>query len=411
MKHTFYLKKPSDSKLTLIYFSCYFKLENKKFVYSTGEKILPNNWDKSNNRPFMKGKNKAVNSNSIQIQLDRYSHKFQQLIETHTIINEEFNSSTLKNEFDKEFKKETTRFNHFFDTYNQFLEYNKKMNSWAGATLKKYETLEKILLEFEQVKKYTLTFSKINDIFLSEFTDFCYTNRGHNTNTFRRNLGLFKTFMNWSFTRKFTYNSSYMSFQKPKAIIPKMFSLSLDEVKSIFLAEIESEKLVKIRDTFVLQCLTGLRYNELPRINKATIKGSSLHLKETKDLTKQERIIPLAEIALNIIKKYDYNIPAISNQKYNDYIKDVVAIAGINYEVEVPIIRGKKQEFVKVNIADKISSHSARSSFITNMKNKGIPDKTIMSMTGHRDLKTFLTYYRVNDVSTYDAVQKVFGNL
>ena len=41
MKQTFFLRKPKGEKETLILFSCYFKSEQKQFVYSTRESIIP----------------------------------------------------------------------------------------------------------------------------------------------------------------------------------------------------------------------------------------------------------------------------------------------------------------------------------------------------------------------------------
>ncbi|WP_231632512.1 hypothetical protein [Mangrovimonas sp. TPBH4] len=63
MKGTFNLRKPKDTKPTLIVFSAYFKTERKKFVYSTGESILPSEWDFENRQPNnLKGREEIPNS-------------------------------------------------------------------------------------------------------------------------------------------------------------------------------------------------------------------------------------------------------------------------------------------------------------------------------------------------------------
>ena len=59
MKHTFFLKEPNSTKETLILFTCYFKEERKKFVYSTGEFIKPTYWNKSTKSPFASGAKKS----------------------------------------------------------------------------------------------------------------------------------------------------------------------------------------------------------------------------------------------------------------------------------------------------------------------------------------------------------------
>jgi len=45
------------------------------------------------------------------------------------------------------------------------------------------------------------------------------------------------------------------------------------------------------------------------------------------------------------------------------------------------------------------------------MRNKGIADKTIMSITGHKDLKTFNMYHKVNDDAKLNAVLEVFNSM
>ena len=57
---------------------------------------------------------------------------------------------------------------------------------------------------------------------------------------------------------------------------------------------------------------------------------------------------------------------------------------------------------------ERISSHTARRSFITIMKNKKIPDKVIMSYTGHRSLEVFNKYYKPNNEDRKDFMQTVW---
>lgn len=121
MKHTFFLKesqKRIGRKESLILFSCYFKEEEKKFVYSTGEKIKPFEWNFEENRPKLKGKLKNAYASTIQTQLGRYSKTFKEIKSLCKDINESFTSQLLKEEFKKEFKKVSTSKNLFFDAYD-----------------------------------------------------------------------------------------------------------------------------------------------------------------------------------------------------------------------------------------------------------------------------------------------------
>ena len=58
---------------------------------------------------------------------------------------------------------------------------------------------------------------------------------------------------------------------------------------------------------------------------------------------------------------------------------------------------------------ERISSHTARRSFITVMKNKRVPDKVIMEITGHKSLEVFNKYYKPNDEQKTEFMQEVWS--
>jgi len=411
MEHTFFLKEPKSVKKSIIIFSCYFNREGKQFKYSTGEKIHPKHWSFTSNRPKLKGKQKDVNSSSIVFQLNRYTNKFEETEALFSKTNEDFTSKALKETFDVEFKRVSKGKNLFFEAYDDFTEEKIKRKEWKPSTIKRYKNIKNHLVEFEKKKKYKLTFSKINNKFYTEFIDYCYTTLDHNTNTFSRNIGLFKTFMFWALKEKYTYNESFKDFVKPERVITKEVALTIDQVKTIFEFVPKSRALERVKDIFVFQCLTGLRYGELKLINERTVLGNRLIIQEEKDVTKEPREVPLFDISNYILKKYNYNLPLLSNQKQNEFIKDVFEEAEFTFDVEYSRTKNKIQETIVKPFNKRISTHTARRSFVTIMKKKGIADKTIMNMTGHKDLKTFNTYYKVDNIAKVDAINLAFGSL
>ncbi len=411
MTHTFYLKEPKSKKKSLIYFSCNFKEEGKKFVYSTGEKLLVEHWSKENNQPKLKGKIKDPNASTIQYQLNRYSKSFEDTESLCKVSGKNFTSLLLRDAFDKEFKKVSTKKNLFFDIYDLFTLEKQQRKEWKPATVKRYKNIKNHLENFQLIKKYKLTFSKINEDFYTKFLDYCYTDLNHYSNTVSRNVGLFKTFMYWAFEKNYTYNDAFKIFEKPKTVITDEVALSFEQVEEIFNLEIEDKKLQKVRDVFVFQCLTGLRYGEMKAINKNVITEKSIQLKEEKDATKEYREIPLFSITKNILKKYDFNLPLISNQKQNDYIKDILEEAKFSHLTEFTRVKGVEVTKFVEPFYNRISTHTARRTFVTIMQNKHIPEKTIMSITGHKDIKTLNMYHKVNDKARFDAVNDVFGSM
>lgn len=409
MKYTFNLKEPKSENETLILFSCYFKEESKKFVYSTGEKINPTNWDFENKFIFTAGKNKSKFSESIKKQLNRYSDLFLETESLYKRINEPFTSKILKNALDVEFKKVVKGKNVFFDAYEEFMLEKQNGKEWSAATVKRYTNIKNILKKFETAKKYKLTFSNINDFFHREFTGYCMDDLKHINNTYSRNLGLFKTFMFWARKKKYTYNDAFIEFKKVERVITNQIALTIEDLNKLMKHEFESIKLEKVRDVFVFSCVTGMRFGELSLITKSNVTDDCIILKEDKDETKEAREIPLTSISRYILLKYDYKLPLIANQKQNDYIKDVFQELEYNHKVQKVTTKGKENIKEDIFFYDRISTHTARRTFITMMKRQGKSDKLIASITGHNDMKTLNQYYQISEPEKKEAMDEVFN--
>lgn len=408
MTSTFYLKEPKSNKESLIYFSCYFKEEGKKFVYSTGENIAPSHWDQKNKMPNMRGANKAINRGSIKTQLGRYEACFKNVRSRCIEMQEDFTSQLLKKAFDEEFKKAPTGKNMFFDAYDLFEEQKIKNQEWSKSTVKRYNNIENLLKDFQKDRNYKLSFNVINHRFHSEFTDYCMGEKGHINNTYSRNLGLFKTFMFWALENGFTYNEEFKKFRKKEKVVTAQIALKREDLEKVMKHDFNSKKLERVRDVFVFACVTGLRFGELKLISKENIIDGYLHLKEEKGAEKDTRTIPLNDFAIFILRKYDYKLPLIANQKQNLYIKEVFEKAGYNQMVEKITTRGKEIIREKFIFKDRISTHTARRTFITMLKRDGKSDKLISKITGHKDLKTLNQYYQVDDEAKKEAIESTF---
>lgn len=406
--HSFFLKHPKSDKETLILFTCYFKYEEKKFVYSTGEKITPANWDFENKQPIKSGKFKSTSANSIQIQLDRYSKIFKEVEERCKVFNEDFTSKLLKEEFEKEFKKTPSGQGLFFKAFDEFVDFKTKRLDWGKSTQKRYKNIKNILQKFEKSKKYKLTFNSINSKFDSEFTDYCVKELKHSHNTFARNIGLFKTFMYWAVSKKYTYKKDFTELKINERVATKQIALKKEDLEVLLNHKFGTDKHEKVRDVFVFACLTGMRFGELKFITKENIINNSLHLKEEKDKKKDERTIPLNEIALYLLRKYDYKLPIIANQKQNKYIKEVFHDCGYTQMTEKITTIGKEDIRTNIPFYDRVSTHTARRTFITLMKKEKYSDKLIASISGHKDMKTLNKYYQVDDDDKKTAVDEVF---
>ncbi|MBF4984715.1 tyrosine-type recombinase/integrase [Nonlabens mediterrranea] len=406
MTHTFYLKTPNSESESLILFSCYFKNEKKKFVYSTGETILPKHWNKESKGP--KARAKFAGVNSLRMQLNRYSEAFMKAEERHKLIKEDFTSNSLKSFFQMEFKKVESGSKDFFGIYDEFTTEKKMNQDWSAATIKRYKNIKTILQNFEKEKSYKLSFTSINSKFHSKFTDYCMGDLKHINNTYARNLGLVKTFLFWALDKKYTYNDEFKKFKKKERVITNQVVLDKEELEKLMNHKFELKSLERTRDIFVFAAVTGMRYGELKFISKRNVVGTTFHLKEEKGSEKEIRTIPLSKVAIHILEKYDYNLPVTANQKHNEYIKIVFEKAGFTHMVQKVTTRGKEVIRKDMLFHKRVSSHTARRTFITMMKRDGKSDKLISKITGHRDMKTLNSYYQVDSDEKKEAVDAVF---
>jgi integrase len=413
MKYTFNLRKPKGDRETLIMFSTYIKAERKKFVYSTGESILPSDWDFESRQPKgLTGRSdKAEELRVIKRQIDRYPNFYIDLISRYKNINEEIDTEKIRSEFDKEFKRVESISNKFFDVYDLLLKAKKNDHTDSAnsaSTISRYEYNKDLLKDFELKTKTSLHFNKINDRFYNDFINFCITIRKHSANTLRRNVGLLKTFLNWALENNYTYNSEFKKFKSPKAQITDEVALTLEQVKSVFEHDFsKNKKLERVRDLFVFGCSTGMRISNYSKVKKSDIEDGYIKVVDKKNNDKQLKI-PLNDFSLSILKKYEYKLPSISTQKFNDYIKDVFDAMELTHTIKKVTRIGNKIKETDVPFKDRISSHTARRSFITIMKNKKIPDKVIMEFTGHKSLEVFNKYYKPNDDDKKNFMQNVW---
>ncbi|MEJ7685057.1 MAG: site-specific integrase [Segetibacter sp.] len=155
------------------------------------------------------------------------------------------------------------------------------------------------------------------------------------------------------------------------------------------------KRLEKVRDLFVFGCYVGLRFTDYSTIKEENIVNvdNDLFIKVITQKTKELVIIPCNTIVLDIFRKYRENnnkLPkSLSNQKFNDYIKEACRIAGLT-------TKGRLLEEPEKEIWECVSSHTARRSFATNYYLEGFPTIDLMKITGHKTEKAFLTYIRVS---------------
>lgn len=205
-------------------------------------------------------------------------------------------------------------------------------------------------------------------------------------------------------------NLGYKKFKIRSKPQPALITLEAEEFR-LLLTKLENDRLENVRKLFVLQCATGLRYSDVIKIRKSHIRSNAIVMNSTK--TRQKLQIPLNQNSREILEEcgFDTSTISMSNQKYNDYIKELCEMVGITQPIMKISYRGNKEVEEPLKKYDIMSSHHGRRFFITQNLINGVRPEVIMSMTGHVDFRSFKKYIAITDqtrVNAMDLWSKIF---
>ena len=256
------------------------------------------------------------------------------------------------------------------------------------------------LKEFQTHQKKKITFENIDLDFYDDFIKYL-KGKDFSENTIGKLIKNVKVFMSNS-EDKGLHNNRFYKNRRFKVMSEDSDSiyLSVDELDKIYTHDFsKNSKLDKIRDLFIIACWTGLRFSDMCELSidniSTTNYGKLITIKTVK--TGETVVIPVHQTIIEILKKYDNALPKVpSNQKMNDYLKDIGEAVKIKETVEVVKTKGGlryKEAFKKWEL---ITTHTARRSFATNMYMADMPSISIMKITGHKTEKSFLRYIKIS---------------
>ena len=397
---TFKLRTQKNANPQMIYLVYRFG-RNDKLAYSTGLKILPAHWNKE--KMHVRNVYKAPEKDTINNRLSELSHATEnyiiQLRAKGRSISKEELRAFLDNYTNNLFPESRNTFHGFVSAY---LERNKiRVNPKTGKiisykTKKEHERTYELMKAFEQQenKGVKLGFEDITLDFYADFTS--YLQRLNlAVNTIGHKIQTLKTWLNEATARGINKNLQYKSHLF-RAITEETENIYLQEkeLEQLYNFEFGSEKLSRVRDLFLIGAYTGLRFSDFTGITPENIRSNTLYIEQQK--TGKTIAVPLHPIFRSIWEKYGQKLPRnISNQKFNQYIKEACRLAGIDTSEQKNMTKGGiriRQTYQKYEL---VSSHTARRSFATNLYLSGFPTLSIMQVTGHKTETAFMKYIKV----------------
>jgi len=406
-----YRIKSKDDKQVSIYIS--FRPQNSKSVFSrTGFTVHPSQWSNSKKR-----------AKPISVELKNLNNKLSELeIFLADRLNEDINLGVeITNKW---LKKQIDRFNNkvpttdlsyllnLMDDQIGILHLKKAKDGSMGLkknTVKGYKDFREVLAKYEE---YIDSKIKINEFGKEEFDGFVKwlsEDKNYAKGEIGRKIKRLKGLLKYGAGKGLKLGISLEAIDKEYSYKTKKYInvISEDEFFKILNLKGLPPYLENVRRWLLIGLNIGQRISDLQKIIKQDIRYDSdgIALIDVVQVKGEEPVtIPVILNPLVDILKHKFPYP-ISDQKFNDYMKEVCKRAGIDQ-----IVKGYKmnpttmrKELVEAPKYELLASHDMRRSFATYHFDKGVSVNLIMKITGHKRESTFYEYIGRNPNKDHDA--------
>lgn len=287
-----------------------------------------------------------------------------------------------------------------YEAHIDYLNHQVELGKLKNSTILKYRVVLEIIKRMEKKNKVSYLINEIGPDFINEFEWYCQRTEKYNPNTIGRAIKFIKTVC---LAARSNGIETHPRLDKVKGYTVKISFITLNEseLETIENTLIETPHLDNARDWLLISCYTAQRISDFLKLTKANIehivtpdkkKVKIISLVQQKGGTIIK--LPVSKKLEHILSKRNGHFPKnISDQKLNEYIKEVCKLAEINQKVKGAKMNAKtsrKEEgiYEKWELA---SSHIGRRSYATN--NYGIiPTPVIMYATGHTTERSLLRY-------------------
>lgn len=398
----FYLKKDKVNTKNECSIYCRVELNKKKFTLSTNKYISQKRWNETN-------KLKKTLKLATEKHLKNFLDSFKTNIESKYIELKKLNNTVVIEDLKIALKgknNNSNNFIHLFRVHNSNFKKLVENGEKSEATLQKYERAKSLFQAF-LMKKFNIkdiSIDKINGDFIYKLEQYL-----RYESTFKNVVGIsnnatvkyfknFATVCNYAIKRNMIDKNPFRIYDGKLEKRDTVFLTSL-ELKRIERKTFMSERLNRVKDIFLFCCYTGyapvdahkLTYNDYIE----DVDGDYWII-TNRQKTNIKSNVPVLPVAQKIIEKYNtendnYLIPNLSNQKMNEYLKEIGSICNIN---------------------KKLTHYVARHTFATTVAlGNGIAIEIVSNMMGHTRISTTQHYAKILPENVKNSMKNIAHQL
>ena len=323
-------------------------------------------------------------------------------------------------------QKEATTVLDYFD---KFIKEESRDSQWTTGTLATWQTTKKHLRNFGE----DATLSDFDENGIARYVDILRNRTKLGEASIRKEYKHLSWFLRWCLRKQYTTEDAILRYKPKFKVLDKpVIFLTKDELMKLYHYEIpqrgtivklvnqdgeEYEKTVEhkdglenTRDLFCFCAFTSLRYSDAAALRKKDVANGRITIVTKK--TSERLEIELNDYAKAILSKYedsisDLALPAISNQKANDYLKDLCELCGINNPVSRMYFQEGRQVEVSAPKYQLMGTHAGRRTFICFALESGISPNIVMKWTGHSDYNSMKPYIDIAEKARAEAMKKI----
>lgn len=262
------------------------------------------------------------------------------------------------------------------DLFNDYLKIL-RARDMTGGSYRKYELTKELFIEYMKDSDVTKCRNSdrqlisIKDSDISGFYE--WMKERYQTNSSASYMAKLKSFFKYGIdSGKIRKNPfTEVKIRRERKQIEYLTDIEIEKIRN---TEYSTKALNRIKDVFLVQTYTGLSFIDLENLREEDIKfnGNLYYVSKLRQKTKIRYTAVIIEEGIEILKKYNYRLPIISNQKTNSALKAIAREAGVDKNVY---------------------THLARKTYGHILLKRGVRIEAVAKALGHSEIKTTQRYY------------------
>lgn len=368
----FLLQKARINKQGKCPLRCRITYLEQRYEFSTGQSVNPTNWHSK----LQLAKPPNEENNFVNTQLSLIKNKINQAFLFLQLKGNEFDVSDIYLVYKGEpVKKERGA----LEVYSEF---NSKIKKLIGKEIVQV-TYDKYIESYSHVKDFIKFHFKSNDIklkdlksnFLEDYDFYMKTEKELAQSTINKAIQRFRRTLKYAMSEGYL-NTDPFVMHVAQPVKKKIVFLTSDELRKLEKHEFKTSRIQNIKKYFIFCCYTGLAFKEMSLLKKSDVFvgfDRKFWIAVDRNKTDREYNVPLLPKAKAIMNEFhdansEFVFPHISNQKFNEYLKEIADILGI---------------------PKKLTHHVARKTFAsTVLLYNDVPMEIVSELLGHAKIST-----------------------